>query len=220
MSKIRTPLLAGALAILAPAVASHAQQTSEEGIYTAEQAARGKAVYTAHCAACHGPTLQGATATPLSGAGFAASWGLTGIAGDWAESDFTVDDLFFVIRTTMPPGSAKAIPADDHLTVSTYILQQNGYPAGNTVLTADSLRLKETPLRFGLPPEAALIEPPLVIKGKAESAPTGGGPSQEELNAAHDSTSDWLYHTHDYSGRRFVDLDQINAGNAGQLQVA
>ena len=69
MSKIRTPLLAGALAILAPAVASHAQQTPEESIYTAEQAARGKQVYTAHCAACHGPTLQGATAGPLSGAG-------------------------------------------------------------------------------------------------------------------------------------------------------
>ena len=44
------------------------------------------------------------------------------------------------------------------------------------------------------------------------------GPTQEELNSAYDNTRDWLYATHDYSGQRYVDLDQINTGNAGELR--
>ena len=43
------------------------------------------------------------------------------------------------------------------------------------------------------------------------------GPSQAELNRAAGST-DWLLPNHDYSGVRFVDLDQINTGNAAALR--
>jgi alcohol dehydrogenase (cytochrome c) len=60
---------------------------------------------------------------------------------------------------------------------------------------------------------------PLRVAGDAAAVPKGGGPTQEELNRAADSTRDWLYHTHDYSGARYVALDQINAGNAGQLRA-
>jgi alcohol dehydrogenase (cytochrome c) len=43
------------------------------------------------------------------------------------------------------------------------------------------------------------------------------GPTQAELDAAHAST-DWLLPNHDYAGTRYVDLGQINPGNAAQLR--
>lgn len=43
------------------------------------------------------------------------------------------------------------------------------------------------------------------------------GPSQADLDAAFDNSRDWLYATHDYSGQRYVQLDQIDVANAGRL---
>lgn len=44
------------------------------------------------------------------------------------------------------------------------------------------------------------------------------GPSQAQLDRAADNVDDWLYATHDYSGRRFVALDQVDRGNVGELR--
>ena len=45
-----------------------------DGVYTAEQAKRGEALYGQHCAACHGGTLLGAEAAPaLTGLNSAAT---------------------------------------------------------------------------------------------------------------------------------------------------
>jgi alcohol dehydrogenase (cytochrome c) len=44
------------------------------------------------------------------------------------------------------------------------------------------------------------------------------GPTQEELNAAHKNTTDWLLSNHDYGGQRFVDLKQINRQNVASLR--
>jgi alcohol dehydrogenase (cytochrome c) len=43
------------------------------------------------------------------------------------------------------------------------------------------------------------------------------GPTQEELNHAADDAENWLYVDHDYQGRRYTALDQINAGNVRDL---
>lgn len=50
-----------------------------DGVYTAEQAKRGEALYGEHCASCHGAALAGAEAAPaLTGFEFSANWnGLT-----------------------------------------------------------------------------------------------------------------------------------------------
>jgi PQQ-dependent dehydrogenase (methanol/ethanol family) len=45
------------------------------------------------------------------------------------------------------------------------------------------------------------------------------GPTQAELTAAQ-SSRDWLYATHDYSGQRYADLKQITPSNARTLRVA
>lgn len=80
--------------------------------------------------------------------------------------------------------------------------------------------MKQTLLRFGISKELAAAPPPSRIMGDPAAVPTGGGPTQEELNNAGNATRDWLYHTHDYSGSRFVDLEQINTNNAATLRPA
>ena len=97
---------AGAVAIvLAGTVTGVIGQKSEHTpLFTAQQAAQGKALYAARCAACHGETLQGGAANPLAGPAFAAAWAGGPVVG-WADSQLTVDDLDFIIRTTMPKGA-------------------------------------------------------------------------------------------------------------------
>ena len=194
-------------------------QQAEAGLYTPEQAQRGKKLYASKCVACHGADLKGGgLAPPLAGPGFTESWAFPDFAASWSPSGFTVDDLLFFMRTTMPPGGSKSLSTDEHVRILAYILQQNAYPAGKTPLQPDSPRLKEVKLRS--PEVEAEAEPAAIfIKGSAASAPDGAGPSQEELNAASRSTRDWLYHTHDYSGSRFVALDQIDSTNAKRLQA-
>jgi alcohol dehydrogenase (cytochrome c) len=129
----------------------------------------------------------------------------------------TVDDLDFIIRTTMPKGMGK-LGTEEYTAVLAYILQQNGYASGSVLLRAGSPRMKQMRLHLGTS-SAPTISPPLRVTGDVSAVPKGGGPSQEELTSAEISTRDWVYHTHDYSGARYVALEQINEKNAGQLQA-
>lgn len=95
---------------------SHVAATAEEGLFTAEQATQGKALYAQRCAACHGAAMQGATAGPLRGPVFARSWTVGDFVGDWFATP-TVDDLWFLVSTTMPPGASRSVPVQDHAAV-------------------------------------------------------------------------------------------------------
>ena len=61
---------------------------------------------------------------------------------------------------------------------------------------------------------------PEFVPGNAKAIAAGAGPTQAELNDAAKSKRDWLYHTHDYAGARYVAADQINASNVSKLQAA
>jgi alcohol dehydrogenase (cytochrome c) len=207
---------AGAVAVtVAAAVALAGSQSARQApLFTTSQVAQGRTLYVAKCAMCHGDKLQGGGAGPLAGPGFAERW-----TSGWGDTKLTVDDLDFIIRTTMPKGAAGTMEAAEYTAVLTYVLDQNGYESGGTIpLRAGSERMKKTRLRFGMAKEMVAAAPPARVSGDPADVPKGGGPTQEELNRAADSTRDWLYHTHDYSGARYVALDQINAQNAGQLR--
>ena len=109
------------------AVASRAP--TRPALFTEAQVKTGEAAYGRTCAACHGRTLAGGLAPPLSGAGFARSWRTPGV---------TLDDLFFVMRTTMPPRQSNALTADERAAVFAYILSYNGYPAGPSPLSSNA----------------------------------------------------------------------------------
>lgn len=199
---------------------AHAETDSLVGVFTAAQAERGKTVFAGECAGCHGADLKGGTAPALSGEAFAASWGAEGNNAQVMGQPFSVDDLAFFVSTSMPPGKVKSVSAEDHAAALAYLLERNGMPAGDTPLELGAPQLKEVMLSLGRPVPEQAAPPPELMRGEPGAIPTGGGPSQAELNAAATATESWLYHTHDYAGSRYVPLDQVNAGNANQLEVA
>lgn len=146
-----TRWFAVAVTVAAGIAVTMGQVRKELPLFTKQQVAQGKTLYAEKCAACHGEKLQGGAARALAGPAFAARW-----TSDWGDSKLTVDDLDFIIRTTMPKGSPGKMAADEYMAVLTYILQQNGYEAGaSTPLVAGTARMKQARLRFGIATESA-----------------------------------------------------------------
>ena len=120
------------LCVLLTLVPLHAQARSvADGVYTQEQADRGKQPYASKCASCHGSALTGGELAPaLVGGTFMSNW--TGL---------TAGDLLDRIRTTMPqdtPGSLSAALTADILA---FMFSANAFPPGQTELTKDTSAL-------------------------------------------------------------------------------
>jgi alcohol dehydrogenase (cytochrome c) len=214
LSHLRLPTLLS----LATSTVALGAGGQEVPLFSTRQAAEGETVYRANCAPCHGDHLQGKTAIALAGPDFADAWSAADRAGDWGENQRTVEDLDFIIRSTMPKGRPGRLKAEDYSSVLAYILRENGYVPGSTPLRAGSTALKQARLHFGASSEFKGAPPPQRITGEASAIPRNSGPTQKELNAGATSTRNWLYVNHDYSGARYVELDQINTSNAGQLR--
>lgn len=116
-------LVAAALAV--PAAAQ--ERTVGDGVYTAEQATRGRAAYRAQCAACHATNLFGGEMAPgLKGSGFIGGWNGATL---WELADFT--------NATMPQDAPGRLTARELNDVIAYILRENDYPAGSDELAID-----------------------------------------------------------------------------------
>jgi quinoprotein glucose dehydrogenase len=96
------------------------------GIFTNEQADRGKADFVQSCTRCHGQNLEGATAPSLNGNRFITAW----------ENE-NLYKLFVKVRDTMPPNFGTILPDEAKLDVITFILRTNGYPPGEQELKVD-----------------------------------------------------------------------------------
>jgi mono/diheme cytochrome c family protein len=102
-------------------VAAQGPATVWDGVYTAEQAKRGAALYKTHCAACHGEALQGAEAAPaLVGDTFNGTW-----------EGVTLGELFDRARTTMPQNAPGSLSRTQHADILAFILQTGKFPAGD-----------------------------------------------------------------------------------------
>jgi hypothetical protein len=106
-------------------------RTVWDGIFTTDQANRGRTFFSASCAECHGGSLQGGEGKPLSGDQF---W------NDWRES--TVGELLSYISKNMPyseDGSlAGTLSASTYVDIVAHMLERNGLPAGTQELTTAS----------------------------------------------------------------------------------
>ena len=161
---------------------------SQARLFTEAQATAGKAVYERACARCHGATLADGTAPRLVGPAFQASL---------SDPRVTLDDLFFIIRTTMPPRASGTLSPQDHAAVFAYVLKTNGYQSGSSLLSATAIELRLQHLQVSVAPAAPVrTPPPAFISGAPGAAPATSGPSQALLNAAARST-EWLFHTHE-----------------------
>ena len=123
--------LAAAAGILTIGTTSAVGQANS-GAYTTEQAAAGKAAYSAACAACHQDDLRGSgDALPLTGRAFMTGW-----------ANRSVKDLYDKIHTTMPYGNGGSLDEATYLNLVAYILQVNGAKAGtHTLAPTDGVRV-------------------------------------------------------------------------------
>jgi mono/diheme cytochrome c family protein len=108
----------------------YAQQarTVAQGVYSAAQAGRGQALYTANCQLCHGPELKGAVGPMLTGDGFTTAW-----AGR------PLSDLVDKIEKTMPPQAPGSTTRAQALDIAAFILQYGKFSAGQADLSAANL---------------------------------------------------------------------------------
>jgi mono/diheme cytochrome c family protein len=106
---------------------------ADDGLFTSAQVARGERLYAEHCASCHGPNLEGKGATPLSGETFHTKW---------ADGEHTVDDLYYIARTSMPYSAPGKLSKQEYIDVIAYVLKVNGYREGEQELpmTPETLR--------------------------------------------------------------------------------
>jgi mono/diheme cytochrome c family protein len=99
-----------------------------DGVYTAAQAARGKAQYEASCGSCHGAELTGGVGQALKGDVFMRGW-----------YGYPLNSLFSRIKDTMPSGAPASLSNDAYLEIVAYMLQVNALPAGGDTFRTDSL---------------------------------------------------------------------------------
>jgi len=140
-------LFAGALGDwFSPDIYGQQSRTLSDGVYTDAQAMRGQAIFTERCAPCHGDTLGGGLAPPLTGAAF--------------NSDFDtqpLSDLVEKIHRTMPASDPGTLTAQQASDLVAYILKVGKFPAGKAELPADEAGLKQIvwPAGNAVPPKPA-----------------------------------------------------------------
>src|SRR5260370_1368597 len=193
------------LGLIFALIAATGQAQHPDGVYTVDQAARGKTVYALRCSLCHGAELGGAGAVALVGVSFARTWGRPGL---------TLDDLYYVLRTTMPKDAPGSLEPSDYLAVLAYVMQRNRYPARRPELNAARSQLQGVRLAGAEPSaDSAAKRTTEIVTGRS---PTLSTPTQGELDTAHANGRDWLYATHDYSGQRYSPLVESAARPAPQ----
>ena len=104
------------------------RKTVWDGIYTESQSMAGGVVYEQQCSSCHGEAASGQSGPKLNGSEFFE---------DWREDN--VSSLYGYIRSSMPR-RRPPLSDPDYLAVTTYLLRENGFPAGDEPLTFKSMR--------------------------------------------------------------------------------
>jgi mono/diheme cytochrome c family protein len=127
-----------------------------DGVYSAEQAARGQQLYQAQCAECHGNAMEGASGPPLVGESFLAAW-----------STRPLTEFVDKVQKTMPfslPGSLSRQQSAD-LTAS--ILQAGKFAPGPAELRDGTLA------QIAFPPAQTSLAPAPISAGSSLPPPEG-----------------------------------------------
>lgn len=144
---------AAAAAGAGQAAAPGATRSVMDGVYTAEQAKRGRGPYEKRCVLCHLDRGQGHEAMPeivgqsleregdpeapaVAGEVFQKKWGGRNA---W--------DLFSTMTSTMPVGAPRSLAQQEYADVLAYIFELNKFPAGQQELGAARDRLE--PITIG-----------------------------------------------------------------------
>jgi mono/diheme cytochrome c family protein len=113
---------------------AQSEKTVWSGIYTAEQAARGKEKAVAACGSCHGMDLKSGDLAPtLVGDDFIGHW-----------YDAKLSELVMKVNTTMPADAPGSLKPEEYADVVAYMLELNGFPAGMETLAVEPVTALDT----------------------------------------------------------------------------
>jgi len=114
--------------VRAPVQSIAERKTVWDGIYTEAQSVTGETVFQRDCSSCHGEAASGQSGPQLTGAEFLEEW-----------REDSLSALYAFIQSNMPRRKPP-LSDEDYLTVTTYLLRENGFPSGNEELTGKSIR--------------------------------------------------------------------------------
>jgi S-disulfanyl-L-cysteine oxidoreductase SoxD len=143
----RTMLSAVALFAVVWLVAAQTSRSSMDGVYTEEQAKRGREIYADQCVECHGHDLEGKyESAPLAGDEFRSNW---------EGQNLLI--LFDRIRVTMSgdapgmisAGTPKPLTREQTADLVAFLVWFNGAPAGKNELSTRAEVLQQ--IRFESP---------------------------------------------------------------------
>ena len=120
-----TTLIAGLTLATAGCAKGGNPHSTLSGVYTKEQATRGKTIYGSMCISCHAG--MGNHTGPL----FRNRWGGYGL-----------QELFGYISDNMPKNDPGSLKPEEYVAVIAYLLEMNGMPAGNAPLPVDTATLR------------------------------------------------------------------------------
>lgn len=235
LAAVVSALAGSAIALIA------GQQPSGAPVYTADQAAAGRAAYEANCASCHVADLGGRNEAPqLAGGDFINVWRTR-----------TTKDLFDYMSSTMPPGGPSLSP-DQYASIVAYVLQQNSAPAGPSAFTpATAVAIGSVATGQRPPVQAAQGQGRGAGAGAGAGAgrgrggdgagaPAGGGrggaaqvargltvsgevksyvPVTDEM-LRNPPAGDWLMARRTYYGQSYSPLNEITSANVKDLRLA
>jgi mono/diheme cytochrome c family protein len=118
--------LASALASIGTAQTKTPRRTIWDGVYTEAQASRAVTAFGQSCAGCHALAAEGKA--PLVGDPFWKSF-----------AQKTVGDLLDFVSSNMPNGTPGSLTESTYQDVIALILKSNGFPAGTTELTRNTI---------------------------------------------------------------------------------
>jgi Cytochrome C oxidase, cbb3-type, subunit III len=134
-----------AMFVLCATRAAHGQtvatdsMSTKNGVYTWQQAMRGRDIYAGNCRSCH-------TVESHTGAAFSATWNHRSLA-----------DLFGYMIERMPKNDPGSLAPQEYADVLAYVLKMNGLPAGVVELSPDSVALRA--IRIDLPQQQSRTQP-------------------------------------------------------------
>jgi alcohol dehydrogenase (cytochrome c) len=223
----RIGVVAAAVAGSAIAILAAQQQPSGAPVYTAAQAAAGRAAYQANCASCHVADLGGRNEAPqLAGGDFMNTWRTR-----------TTKDLYDYMASAMPPGGPELSP-DQYASIVAYILQQNSAAAGATPYSG-TVAVPIGTIATGQRPPQTQTAAAGGGRGAADAGGRGRGaaaartprgvtvagevknyvPVTDDM-LKNPPAGDWLMARRNYYGWSYSPLNEVTAANVKDLRLA